>query len=265
MRSGFIAFFISCALANATHAGAWVQAQGQGLLIAQATYYDTDSYFDANGDVQPQARYSKYELQPYIEYGATQWLTLGGSAYVQSVAQSGARNAGIADPELFARARLYRDDTHIVSIQPLVKLASRFDEGSNPRGGSKSTDMELSLLYGRNLALISARDYADARIGYRQRDRGLSPQWRADLAVGLGVGDAIQIVPAIRTVIATAAQDATTFVEGGDLDYSVMKLEVTGIYHLNDTQWLQAGIFSHAVGVQTGDGYGFTLGFAQRF
>lgn len=265
MRLDLAACIITLTLATTAHAGAWVQPAGVGLFITQASYYSTDSYFDTNGEVQSQPRYTKYELQPYVEYGALDWLTVGGSAYAQSVAQSGARNYGIADPELFARLQLYRDDAQVFSIQPLVKFSSRFADGGTPRGGSKSTDIELAALYGRNLSLISPHDYSDVRIAYRQRDRGLSPQWRTDVALGLGISDVIQIIPAIRTVIATAPQDAATFVEGGDLDYSVMKAEVTSIYHLNDRQWLQAGIFAHVIGVQTGDGYGITLGFAQRF
>jgi len=265
MRLGFIGFLATLGLSTAAHAGAWVQPQGHGLFIAQASYYSTNSYFDTNGDKQPQPRFRKYELQPYAEYGALDWLTTGGSAYAQSVSQSSQSNYGIADPELFARARVYTDDVQVVSIQPLIKLPSSFAENSAVRGGSKSTDIELSALYGRNLNLISTKDYADVRVGYRQRDRGLSPQWRGDVALGLGITDTIQLIPALRTVISTNLKDASTFSEGGDLDYNVLKAEVTGVYHLNDVQWIQAGIFSHVAGIQTGDGYGISLGFAQRF
>ncbi len=265
MRLGLLAFLLLFAASTPAYAGAWVQPVGSGLFIAQASYYSTDTYFDTQGDEQAQPRFSKYELQPYAEYGVHDWLTIGSSAYLQRVSQSKQTNFGIADPEFFARMRLYQDDVQVVSIQPLMKFASSFTENNAVRGGSKSTDIELSALYGRNLNLISPRDYADVRIGYRQRDRGLSPQWRGDIAVGLGVTDSLQIVPALRTVVSTNLTDATTFTEGGDIDYNVLKVEVTGIYHLSATQWVQAGFFSHVAGIQTGNGYGATLGFAQRF
>jgi len=265
MRFNFVCFITALIFSATAHAGAWVQPVDSGLFIAQASYYSTSTYFDTTGDEQTQPRFGKFELQPYAEYGVLNWLTVGGSAYAQSVSQSNQTNYGIADPELFVKMRVYRDDLQVVSIQPLVKFASRFVENNAVRGGSKSTDIELSALYGRNLNLISERDYADVRVGYRQRDRGLSPQWRGDVAVGLGITDSIQIIPAMRTVLSTKPTDATTFSEGGDIDYNVLKAEVTGVYHLSDTQWLQAGIFSHVAGVQTGNGYGLTLGFAQRF
>jgi len=261
----FVASIIVMTFANSAHAGSWVQPLGKGLIITQATYYSTDSYFDANGEKQSQPRFSKYELQPYGEYGLNDWLTIGGSAYAQSVSQSGTSNRGIADPEIFGRARLWHSDTQVVSIQPLVKFASHFQTSGSPQGGSKSRDAELSILYGRNLKIVSDRDYVDTRIGYRMRDHGLSDQLRSDVALGLNITDHIHMIPAIRSVVATNVSQAPTFSESGDLDYSVLKAEVTGVYHMNDAQWLQATLSQHVAGVQTGAGYGISVGFAESF
>ena len=250
---------------SAVFAGAWVQPKGDGLLITQATYYSTDTYFDANGDAQSQPTYRKYELQPYAEYGTTDWLTIGGSAYAQSVAQSGGSNHGIADPELFAKLRIWNDEKQTLALQPLLKLRSVFSSDNNPRGGSRSTDAELSLLYGRSMPLLTPRDYVDVRLGYRMRNRGLSDQLRADAVAGLKLTEHVEIAPALRSVMATKPTDVAAYSENGDLDYHVIKAEVTAIYHLDATQWLQAGMFKHVAGMQTGDGYGVTLGYAQRF
>lgn len=249
--------------ANA-HAGAWTQGKGHGLLIGSASYYATSSYFDTDGSKRSQPRFAKYELQPYGEYGVTDWLTVSGTAYLQRVAQSGRDNYGLADPEFAARFRVYKDDHQVVSLQPLVKFASSFAENAPPRGGSKSTDVELSALYGRNLELISTRDYLDTRLGYRQRDHSLNPQFRADVALGLGVAQAVEVVPAIRAIY-TPDQRTAAFTNSGDLDYDSLKLEVTGIYHLDDAQWLGISAFTHVAGVQTGDGGGITLSYARGF
>ena len=266
MRAYYLLLLLICLTrATSAQAGAWLQPEGHGLFIGQASYYTTDRYFDGNGTLKSQPRFSKYELQPYAEYGAREWLTVGGSAYAQSVVQSGTTNYGLADPELFARMRLYRSDRAILSVQPLVKLSSHFQDTSPPRGGSKSTDAELSALYGRNLRLISDRDYVDTRIGYRLRNNGLGDQWRGDVALGLGISDRIQLVPALRGILTPNRADASTFAEGGDLDYDMLKAELTGVYHLDASQWLQASVFTHIAGAQTGDGEGISIGYAQRF
>lgn len=260
-----IALLPLLAAPSAAFAGAWLQPKGDGLLITQATYYSTDTYFDANGDAQSQPTYRKYELQPYAEYGVTDWLTIGGSAYAQSVAQSGGSNRGSADPELFAKLHVWSDEKQTIALQPLVKLRSIFSSDNNPRGGSRSTDAELSLLYGRSMPLLTPRDYVDVRLGYRTRNHGLSDQIRTDAVAGIKLTDSFEIAPALRSVMSVKPTDVATYSENGDLDYHVIKAEVSAIYHLDATQWLQAGLFKHVAGMQTGDGYGFTLGYAQRF
>ncbi|MDX2095881.1 MAG: hypothetical protein SFW64_08100 [Alphaproteobacteria bacterium] len=249
----------------AAHAGAWLQPEGQGLFIANATYYRSDRFFDSAGHKQPQPRFAKYEFQPYGEYGVTRWLTLGGSAYLQHVTQSGRANDGLADPEFFARTTLWQRGSERLAVQPLVKFAGGFRRAGTPRGGSRSTDAELSLLYGRNLDLLSRRDYLDSRVGYRVRSQGRSPEWRGDVALGLGIRDTVQIIPALRAVVASAPDKTPDFSENGDLDSSVLKMELAGIYHLEPHQWVQASLFRHVIGFQTGDGYGLSLAFAQRF
>ena len=257
---------IACLLsANSAEAGAWTAPEGHGIIIANATYFTSSHYFDTNGDKQPQAKFRKYELQPYAEYGATDWLTVGGSAYAQRVTQAGTANYALSDPEIFARLRVYQTSNEVLSLQPLIKLRSQNSDPRPPHGGSTSTDGEFSLLYGRNVNVISSKDYVDARAGYRARNNGLANQWRGDLAFGMSVTDSIQLIPAMRAVYAPGLKDAATFSESGDLDYDVLKVELTGIYHLDENQWVQASVFKHVAGIQTGDGQGVSLGFAQRF
>jgi hypothetical protein len=259
------ALFFALALSSTAHAGAWTLPAGDGLFIAQASYFSSDRYFDADGNRQRQPTFRKYELQPYAEYGVKDWLTVGGSAYAQRVSQSDNDNYGLADTELFARVRLWQPENAVLSIQPLVKLPSRFGESGLPRGGSRSTDMELNLLYGTAGTYWGMPYYTDMRVGYRTRSRDLSPQWRTDLAIGVMVSEHWQIIPALRSVIATDAPENITFREDGEQDYDLAKAELTVAYHLGAKRWVQATAFDHVAGIQTGAGRGFALGFAQRF
>lgn len=251
--------------ATTAHAGAWTQADGEGLAIMQASYFSSGEYFDVDGSLAEQDELKKYELQPYIEYGVRDWLTLGGSTYLQRVGQSGDNNYGIADTELFARARIWQNGGRVIAVQPLVKLPSLYHDDAPPRGGSKALDMELSLLYGENMPLISDRDYLDIRAGYRQRGRGLAAQWRGDIAFGMNLTDKLQIIPAFRAIVATEIDDAAAFSEDGEQDFDLYKAELTLAYHLNDQRWLQLTVFDHIAGMQTGAGRGISLGIAERF
>ena len=258
-------FILSLLISAPAFAGAWVQARGHGEFIGNATYFTTDEYYNRSGDKASQTRFDKFELQPYLEYGITKSITVGGSLYLQRDVQGDKHNNGIADPELFLRKQLYRDDKNVISLQPLIKFPSNFNHEATPRGGSTSTDAELSLLYGRNLNLISTRDYADFRLGYRTRNDNLNDQIRADAALGLRASDAWEIVPALRYVKANSLGSATAFSENGEQNYDLLKAELGANYYLSDKRSLRANIFSHVAGKQTGSGQGVTIGYAVKF
>ncbi len=239
--------------------------KGEGLAITQITNFTSDEYWDTDGTIQPQNTYHKWELQPYVEYGLTERITIGGTAYLQHTMQSGDKNRGIADPEFFARMKLWQHGPHLLSIQPLIKLPSRFEHhSSTPRGGSKSTDAELSLLYGRNLPIVSDNDYADIRLGYRSRSRHLHSQFRFDAALGLKPFERWQFIPAMRYVEASTI-DTAAFRQNGELDYDLLKGELTVLYSLPSGNWVHATYFKHLQGYQTGTGSGISLGYAVRF
>lgn len=248
------------------HAGAWTQPAGEGLFIAQATYFNSDHFFDMDGARVPQSTFRKAELQPYAEYGLRDWLTVGGSAYVQYLAQAGDDNQGIGDPELFARIRLKQfENGDVLSIQPLIKLPSYYTKDNQPRGGSRSIDGELSLMYGSNWEFFGFTGFTDTRAGYRIRSRGLKSQYRIDQAVGINVSDDFLLIPAFRSVITTEYDDTATFSEDGEQDYDLAKIEMTTLYKLDDKSWVHATVFDHVAGAFTGDGRGITIGFAEKF
>lgn len=248
------------------HAGAWTQAEGEGLFIAQATYFSSDHFFDFDGLRVKQSTFRKAELQPYAEYGLRDWLTIGGSAYVQYMAQAGDDNQGIGDPELFARVRLKTwENGDVLSIQPLVKLPSYYMKDNLPRGGSRSIDGELALLYGSSWNYFGITGYTDTKFAYRMRSRGLKPQYRVDQAIGINITDDFLLIPAVRSVITTEYDDTAAFSQDGEQDYDLAKAEVTALYKFDEKRWVHATYFDHIAGAFTGDGRGITIGYAERF
>lgn len=261
----FRAFLITFLFPSLCFAGAWLQPEGKGLAIVQLTRFGSSEFYDANGELNDQLFFSKWELQPYVEYGLSKKLTVGGTAYLQQVEQGQPNNTGIADPEFFLRTRLWHNEHHTVSIQPTIKLPSVFLDGGTPRGGSRSIDAELNLLYGTNYEVLSKRDYLDVRIGYRTRSRGLSDQLRADAALGMFVSKNWQIIPAVRGIQSTRESDAATFREDGEQDYSLLKAEATVAYHLGKQKWVYLSAFDHIAGLNTGAGRGVSVGYAWGF
>ncbi len=251
---------------HAAFAGAWLQPEGKGQFILQTAYYTSTEFYDRDGDLQPQTRFSKYEFQPYVEYGLTKDWTIGATGYLQHVSQAGGSNNGIADPEFFARTELWGDDNDHISIQPLIKLRSEFESDGNPRGGSRSTDMELSLLYGRSgLGILSSNDYLDTRIGYRYRGNRLHDQWKADAALGVEFAPNWTALTAVRGVFGTKIPNGGAFSENGDQDYDLVKAEIGVNYKWDNDTTFGVTAFNHVYGIQTGSGSGVILSYMQGF
>ena len=264
MSSRAILFCLFAFTAGSAHAGAWLQPKGDGLFIAQKSYFTSSHYFDADGSKQKQPTFTKWETQPYVEYGLADNITIGGTLFTQSDQQSGHEKLGMADPQIFSRSTVWKSGSQLISLQPLIKFPSQFRSKATPRGGSSSHDYELSALYGRSLSLVSNRDYLDLNTGYRIRDNQLHNHYHADAAIGLGVSTNWQIIPAIRTVFATQLAKQS-FSETGDLDDDLVKLELGANYTWSEKRTLNMSVFDHVWGRQTGDGYGVSIGFAQKF
>lgn len=245
-------------------AGAWVQEAGRSLISTQITLYSTNEFFDIEGNTTSQSRFHKEELNVYGEYGWNNTLTFGTNLFLNRASQNGSTNIGIADSELFARLLVWKDNHSVLSLQPLIKLPSLYEQSGSPRGGTDSTDIELSVLFGHSFRLLSETDYVDARIGYRTRNNGLNAQWRTDIAYGITLTDTLQIISAMRVITATQLE-AETFSNNGELDYDLSKAELSALYHLNDGQAVQFSYFAHIAGRQTGSGQGISVGFTQRF
>lgn len=257
------AFFLLSYCVSQAHAGAWVKPRHQGYWALTSNYYQTSDFYDDRGDKQSQDRFHKIEENFYIEWGLTDNITIGSNLFGNYVSQSGKGNLGLSNSEFFLRQKLYDDEKSVLSIQPLVKLASLYQH-EIPRGGSSSYDGELALQYGRSLHLLSADDYLDSAAAFRLRSDGLAQQWRLEAKLGLGITDKIRFIPAIYTTRSINAEESSQFTESGDLDYSLTKLEIGLSYALNNTQ-LNLTVFRHIEGEQTGAGQGISAGFGVPF
>ncbi len=265
MLRPFLFFLISFVVTSAARAGAWLQNTGEGMAIVSGTYFTSDSFFDEAGNSQPQDRFRKHEMQAYGEFGATKDWTVGANLFLNRVAQSGEQNIGIADSEFFARRQLYRTDDMVISTQPLIKLPSLYRESNPPLGGSRSADGELSVLAGFAMPVMSSHDYLDTRVAYRARSKGLSSQFRGDIALGMYLRPDILLVPAIRSITSIHPDETNAFREDGEQDYDLLKTEIALHYQVSETDWLQLTAFQHSAGALAGAGVGVSIGLGRKF
>jgi len=175
-----------CWVPQAALAGAWLQALGHGQVISTITYHSSVGGFDDRGNPVA-SKYTRLELSPYIEYGATNWLTLGAEPRYQR-AQSGAgapRQAaqGFGDIDIFARAPLVEYGPWVTSIQGTAILSEAYPRSRRPAPGTGENAYEARLLMARNLNSHSS-SYLNLEAAYRLGQGGVADQFRIDSALG---------------------------------------------------------------------------------
>ncbi|MFO1242548.1 MAG: hypothetical protein U1E36_05025 [Rickettsiales bacterium] len=251
-------------------AGAWTLPKGSQELYLTGSYYKTDEYFNQSGNETDIPDFSKWELNPYYQYGFMDGLTLGVSAFLQQISQdksfSGGEdsNWGLGNTEVFARWRAYRNNNWVVSLQPLLALPTYYAE-DDPRAGRDDFDTELKGLVGYNFEAMGRHHFIDGGFGYRYRLGDEGNQWKANVTLGITLDERWTILPEIDITRATDEDSNNAVSVAGTNDYDLTKLQLSGAYKWDDHYTFQLGAFNHVDGKNTGSGGGVLFSVWMRY
>lgn len=252
-------------LAAPAFAGAWLQPEGKGQLIINNYYYTADKLFTNTGHQQSQSTYTKYELNPYAEFGWNDWLTVGGSLSLQRTSQSNTTNFGIGDSEFFARLRVWQTDNLILSVSPLIKLPSLDRSSDRPKIGSDDPDAGIGAALGYGFNAWGQHHFAEGAATYRYRFGSPENQWNLSATLGIGLTERWMLMPQIFATYRTKDPQTAVFTQSSGDDYDQLKLQLSAIYKLNDKTSLQLGGFSDIKGKNTGSGQGALISVWRTF
>lgn len=248
---------ILCLFSSFAYAGAWTQEVGKTLFIGNLSYYSTDRYFDNSGSKQPLASYKKYEFNPYIEYGFKDDITIGANLFVQRAAQYNNINIGIGDSEFFARLRLWQKDGLVFSLEPMIKLPSLEKESNQPQIGSRNFDTGLSSSIGYGFKAYNLNHYINMDTGYRHRFGVPSDQLKLSVSAGVSITKETMILTQLFATKRVASNYNPVFTQSSSDDYDLSKIQLSGVYKLNEETSLQLGAFRNVSGRNIGNGSGF--------
>jgi hypothetical protein len=269
MRPHLLSFIAATTLATAAYASAWTQDQGNGQAILSASYYGADQYWDNGGNKQSQPSYSKYELNPYLEYGLSDGLTIGTNFYLQHLYQdtgSGSHSSwGLGDSEFFLRKRLINQDGYALAIEPLIKLPSPEPGSETPRIGSATPDAALGLSGGKTFSAYGFTHFVDIDTMYRHRFGAPNDQINISGTLGINVAPRWTIMPQTFLTFRTDSRPTAAFTESPSDDYNLVRLQLSGLYKLSDQTSLQLGAFYDVDGKNVGLGRGVLLALWRNF
>ncbi|MDE3059527.1 MAG: hypothetical protein KGJ06_00765 [Pseudomonadota bacterium] len=271
MRLYPLVFCTVALAAGQAHAGAWTEPKGQGEAIVTGSYYQTSTYYDNEGHKQSEPSYRKYDVNPYVEYGLTDDLTLGANLYLDDAHQDAApggrdhSNVNLGDSEFFLRARLWQQQGFVVSAEPLIKLPSPESSTARPRLGGTSTDAAMGLSAGYSFQAWGLTHYADLDTQYRYRFGSAHDQVNLAATLGIGLSPRWTIMPQAFMTWRVAAPANPAFTQSSGDDYNLTQLQLSALYKVRDDLGMQVGGFSDVYGRNTGTGEGVLMAVWKQF
>lgn len=265
----FLGFTLLPLMSSAAYAAAWTQDSGKGIVIVTGSYYESPKIFNNSGNTQASPNFHKYELNPYVEYGLYDDVTLGASFSLQRAQQnvpgnSDLSNFGVGESEFFGRYRFYQKDGLVASVQPFFKLPPPATD-ERPPLGSPNGDVGLGGSVGYNMSIFGYQDFMNLDAQYRHRLGNQRDQIRFAATMGVGVAQDWMVMPQAFVTLRTSDPGVTSVTQSNADDYSVTRLQLSGVYSLDEETKLQAGAFSDVAGKNTGVGRGMLLSVWQNF
>ena len=251
-------FCSPCCLAPSAPAtaGAWNRPTGEGLAIVDYTLGSGTDYFDGRGRLAPARAYSKSELAAYVEYGATDSLTLIARPSLDDV-HIGAPDAGayrgLGSSAVGAQWQALVFGPAVLAVQGTFSLPGSTSRSNPAVIGNTAREGDLRVLGGVSLP-VPFRPFLDLQGSYRIRSGGAAAQWHGDATFGFYPTDKLLILLQSFSTVPTGPGNALL------PSSRATRLGVTGVYALTQAFALQLGAFTTAWGRNALRERGFTTG-----
>jgi hypothetical protein len=227
--------------ATAAFAGAWTLDAGTGELIITGTAMQANSVFDSNSKLQSIPRYGKEEAQALIEYGVSNWFTAMLQPSLQHVniaAPFGAERGGFGYTDIGGRARIWSDDSWVVSAQATFRIPGVLDKINPAAIGYTDPEIDIRGLVGYGFKAGTLPAFIDVEVAQRFRLGGPPDEFRTDITFGIRPVDRWLFLAQSFNVV---SEGAGTWGFGS---FAYHKFQLSAVYALTPTLSLQLGGYS---------------------
>jgi hypothetical protein len=248
--------------ATAAFAGAWTLDAGTGELIITNTAMQATTVFDSNSKLQSIARYSKEEAQALIEYGVTNWFTAMLQPSLQHVniaAPFGAERGGLGYTDIGGRARIWSDDSWVVSAQATFRIPGVLDKTNPAAIGYTDPEIDIRGLVGYSFKAGTLPAFIDVEVAQRFRLGGPPDEFRTDISFGIRPVDRWLFLAQSFNVV---SEGAGTWGFGS---FAYHKFQLSAVYALTPTLSLQLGGYSTYWGRNALQENGLVVGALYKF
>lgn len=242
-RAGLRCFIATGLMSYATtaFAGAWLQDEGKGELLLGNTAMQASQYFTTGSALQQIPHYNKDEAQALVEYGVTPWFTAIFQPSFQHVdidPPFGGRRTGLGYTDLGGRAKIWSDESWVVSGQVVVRFPGTFDKVNPAAIGYYDPEVDVRGLVGHSFKVADLPSFIDVELAQRFRIDGPPDEVRADITFGIRPIDKWLLLAQSFNVI---SEGAGTWGYGS---YGYYKAQLSAVYSVTDALSLQLGGYS---------------------
>ncbi|OYX08023.1 MAG: hypothetical protein B7Z15_15450 [Rhizobiales bacterium 32-66-8] len=172
------------------HAGAWTQRESEGSVYLQAIATRADHGFDGTSSLFASQRYDKLNGQLFLEYGASDWLTLLFAPELLAIdigAPTDASYSGFGYTDFGGRLRLGEGTDWVFSLQVLGRAPGAKPDAGPAAIGYLEGEADLRLLGGLSFLLWGLPAFLDVEVAQRLRFGAPPDEWRFDATLGVRV------------------------------------------------------------------------------
>jgi hypothetical protein len=259
-RVAFVLVFFC--LPSAAWAGAWTLPEGSGDWFLTVDASTATKYFNDSG-LASTPRYSKEDMQAWIEYGLTDRLTAIIDPSLQNVnigSPTNAERTGLGYTEFGARYGLYNTPDWVVSAQATLRIPGTTDVSNPAAVGYTDVQADLRALVGHNFNIGGTPAFFDLEVAERLRTAGYPNEFRVDGTLG------VQLFPRWMLLVQSfnvVSEESGLSILGGS--YAYYKLQLTALYTITPNWWVQFGGFSTYAGWNALQENGAVVGLWHKF
>jgi len=271
-RGFFLALVMTVFCPLPARAGAWAQEKGSGLAILQYYFYTTDTGFTDGWHPERfggDGRFTKNQLNLYLEYGLFEDWTLIGNFFLDSVVNDSNRgreaNFGPADQEVGLRYQFFERIPQ--ALQLTVKIPGPYYIDEVPALGNGQTDIELAYYIGHSYKLFDLYGFIDAGAGFRLRTAEPADEFRWYFTAGIPILENLDFLIEAQGIHGLGNEQPQIIGENILLttDFSLIKVGGSLLFRPFENWAVQAGPYFHVAGRATGAGGGFKVAIWREF
>jgi len=244
-------------------ASPWAKENNQLLVISSADYFSAPLEPTSTLDGLVESDFKRLDSITYVEYGLTNDVTIGGKVVFGTSWLTRGTDietaTGFSEIEAFGQYQLFRSGQDAGAVRLTLARPSNFSSGARAELQSDGMDVDLSILYGRNLHARRTKIFTAIDAGFRKRLGNAADQVRIQTTLGFEPSERFLFLVDTFATISLRNEDI------GGADFDIVKIQPSALWRISNRWGLQVGVTEEITGRNITLGRTFFVGLWSSF